>query len=30
LAMLVGIGIVVIVYLVSAGLLKPLAVRYRH
>jgi P-type Mg2+ transporter len=30
LAMLVGTGIIVIVYLVSAELLKPLAVRYRH
>jgi Mg2+-importing ATPase len=30
LAMLVGTGIIVTVYLVSAELLKPLAVRYRH
>jgi P-type Mg2+ transporter len=30
LAMLVGTGIIVIVYLVSAELLKPLAVRSRH
>jgi hypothetical protein len=30
LAMLVGIGIIVIVYLVFAELLKPLAVRVRR